>query len=56
MALDNEDEMPRRKRDPLKSFRDLRVEREIHYKERLKVEEDNRRRRWLEMTKKKERQ
>lgn len=55
MAWNNEDEMPRRKKDPLKSFRDPVVEREMHYKERLKIEEENRRRRWLELTKKKER-
>ncbi len=54
VAWDGEDEIPRRKRDPLKSFRDPRVEREKHYKERLRIEEENRRRRWLEMMKKKE--
>ncbi len=49
----NDDEIPRRKKDPLKSFRDPRTEREERYKERLRVEEENRRRRWLEETKKK---
>ncbi len=53
MVLED-DEPPRRKRDPLKSFRDPRTERESRYKERLRIEAENRRRAWLERTKKKE--
>lgn len=41
-----EEEVPRRKKDPLKSFRDPKMEREEHYKRRLKIEEKNRRERW----------
>jgi hypothetical protein len=53
MVLDD-DEPPRRKRDPLKSFRDPTTERESRYKERLRIEAENRRRAWLERMKKKE--
>jgi len=49
-----DDDFPRRKRDPLKSFRDPRTERERSYKERLRVEEENRRREWPGKSKKKE--
>ncbi len=46
MAYD--EEIPRRKKDPLKGFRDPRTEREESYKRKLRIEEDNRRRRWMD--------
>ncbi len=51
-----DDEVPRRKRDPLKSFRDPKAEREEKYKERLRIQEENRRREWLERVKRKEKE
>jgi hypothetical protein len=51
-----DEDFPRRKRDPLKSFRDPRTEREKRYKERLRVEEENRRREWPDKPKKKEKE
>ena len=36
-----EEEIPRRKRDPLKSFRDPRAEAEEHYKQTVRKEEEN---------------
>jgi hypothetical protein len=55
-VYNDDDEIPRRKRNPLKSFRDPRADREKRYKERLRVEEDNRRREWLQRVKKKEKE
>jgi hypothetical protein len=49
-----DEDFPRRKRDPLKSFRDPKTEREKRYKDRLRVEEENRRREWSDKPKKKE--
>jgi hypothetical protein len=49
-----EDDIPRRKRDPLKSFRDPKTEREQRYKDRLRIEEENRRREYPGKPKKKE--
>jgi hypothetical protein len=49
-----DDDVPRRKRDPLKSFRDPKFEREERYKARLRIEEENRQRRSQERAKKKE--
>lgn len=39
--MDYDEEIPRRKRDPLKSFRDPRAEREEHYKKIVRMEEEN---------------
>jgi len=39
--VDYDEEIPRRKRDPLKSFRDPRAEREEHYKKIVRIEEEN---------------
>ena len=35
-----EEDIPRRKKDPLKNFRDPKIEAEEHYKQRVRMEEE----------------